>query len=132
MILKEQPIREKIAEIIENFAGGAKYKAYSTRKNNIGDSAKDLPAVVVTTGVGLFEDGAEEISLEVRVAIHDNAKEVENLLDTHSQDIYDLLPIGSTLDGLVEYIKPESFDYILDNESDAGVKILIFNVKYEV
>ncbi len=124
-------IREKIAADIRTIAGGAKFgKVYSTHRNNI--DAKNLPAVVVTTAVGLFLDGAENISLEVRVLIHDNEKDIENVLDVHSKDIYDLLPIGVDLGGLVEYMKPESFDYILDTDSNAGVKVLIFNVKYEV
>ena len=126
--LKE--IRNTIADTIAAFAGGAKYKTYAKKTNNIQD--KNLPAVVVTTVVGLFMDGAEEISLEVRVVIHDNEKDIEDVLDVHSNDIYELFPIGSTLGGLVEYMKPESFDYVLDDQSDAGAKVLIFNVKFEV
>ena len=127
--LKE--IREKIAADIRTVAGGAKFgKVYTNKTNNIAD--KYLPAVVVRTGVGFFETGAEEISLEVSVTIHDNVEDVEDLLDLHSQDIYDLFPICTMLGGLVEYMKPESFDYVLDTQSNAGVKVLIFNVKFEV
>ena len=131
MIMKETAIRQKIAADINDYVGATNYTAYSTHRISI--DKKNLPAVVVTTGVGLFQTGAEEVSLVVRMVIHDNKPAVENELDLHSQDIFDLFPIGSTLGGLVEYIKPESFDYVLDTEgSNAGAKVLIFNVNYEV
>ena len=128
-----QQIRESMAASVKALVllnTLPRYNVYSVRRDNLTD--EQLPAVVITIADGFYENGAEETSVNVRVEIRDTGKKIENILDDHAQNyIEPLFPIGNTLGGLVEYIKPVSFAYILDDDSDVGSMILNYNVKYE-
>ena len=128
-----QQIRESMAASVKALVllnTLPRYNVYSVRRDNLTD--EQLPAVVITIADGFYENGAEETSVNVRVEIRDTGKKIENILDDHAQNyIEPLFPIGNTLGGLVEYIKPVSFAYILDDDSGIGSMILNYNVKYE-
>ena len=128
-----QQIRESMAASVKALLLPTllqRYNVYSVRRDNLTDA--QLPAVVITIPDGFFENGAEETSVNVRVEIRDTGKKIENILDDHAQNyIEPLFPIGNTLSGLVEYIKPVSFAYILDDDSGIGSMILNYNVNYE-
>ncbi len=122
-----QQIREAIALKVDNLA---KYSVYSYRRDNL--TPEQLPAVIVTIGGGSYEDGSEVMSVDVRIEIRDNGSKIENILDDHAENFIEpLFPIGNPLGGLVEYMKPESFSYLLDTESSLGSMILNYNVKYD-
>lgn len=122
-----QQIREAIAADINALA---RFNVYSYKRDNIMENK--LPAVVVTIGDGFFEDGAETVSVDVRVEILDKGTKIENILDDHAENYVEpLFPIGFVLGGLVEYMKPISFSYLLDTESALGSMILNYNVKYD-
>lgn len=123
---KTTAIRKEVGSIIETLA---KFSVYTYTKNNLED--KDLPAVIVTTSTGAYEDGDENVLLDIRVEIRDKESKIEDVLDAHAEMIEPLLPIGDSLGGLVEYIKPESFDYLVDSETNVGTMGLNYNVKYE-
>lgn len=123
-----QQIREYMAAEVNALA---KYSVYSVKRENLTD--EQLPAVIVTINDGSYDNGAEDVYVDVRVEIRDKGSKIENILDDHAQNyIEPLFPIGNTLNGLVEYIKPTSFAYLLDSESSQGSMILNYNVKYEV
>ena len=123
-----QQIRESMAAEVNALA---KYSVYSVKRENLTD--EQLPAVIVTINDGSYDNGAEDVYVDVRVEIRDKGSKIENILDDHAQNyIEPLFPIGNTLNGLVEYIKPTSFAYLLDSESSQGSMILNYNVKYEV
>jgi len=124
---KTQEIREAVAADVEALAA---FNVYSYGKDNIADD--NLPAVTVTIAGGSFENGAEDCVVGLRVEIKAKATKVENTLDSHAELIEPLFPIGHTLNGLVEYMLPESFDYAIDSSSSTGTMGLNFNVKYEV
>lgn len=123
-----QQIREYMAAEVNALA---KYSVYPVKRENLTD--EQLPAVMVTINDGNYDNGAEDVYVDVRVEIRDKGSKIENILDDHAQNyIEPLFPIGNTLNGLVEYIKPTSFAYLLDSESSQGSMILNYNVKYEV
>ena len=123
-----QQIRESMSAEVNALA---KYSVYSVKRENLTD--EQLPAVIVTINDGSYDNGAEDVYVDVRVEIRDKGSKIENILDDHAQNyIEPLFPIGNTLNGLVEYIKPTSFAYLLDSESSQGSMILNYNVKYEV
>lgn len=124
---KTQEIREAVATDIDALAT---FNVYSYAKDNIADS--DLPAVTVTINSGVYENGVQDCSVGLRIEIKAKATKVENVLDTHAEAIEPLFPIGHTLNDLVEYMLPESFDYAYDSDSSTGTMGLNFNVKYEV
>ena len=122
-----QQIREAITDKINALA---KYNVYSVRRDNLTEA--QLPAVIVTIDGGIYEDGAEVTSVDVRIEIRDKGLKLENILDDHAENFIEpLFPIGNPLGGLVEYMKPESFSYLLDTESSLGSMILNYNVKYD-
>ena len=124
---KTQEIREAVAADIDALAT---FNVYDYNKVNIAD--EDLPAVTTTIAGGSYESGAEDCTLNLRIEIKAKGVKVENILDDYAELIEPLFPVGHTLNGLVEYMLPESFDYAFDSDSSTGTMGLNFNVKYEV
>ena len=131
-MIKNINIRKKMAEMING--SPLILTAYDYDKDNLTDDK--LPAVTISTGGGAFTTGAEECEVDFRLEIKVKsvkASEIESDLDTFAEQLFNLFPIGDTLDNLVEYIKPESFEpHSVDPDGSIGTKGLNFNVKYEV
>lgn len=128
-----QVIREKIGEILESHANviAAGITVYNYDKKNISD--RSLPAITIVNGTGIYENGCEEITIPYRVELHAvHPTKIQNTLDALAEVVEPILPIATTLDGLVEYMNPESFDYSFDETTGNGKMGLNFNIKYEV
>lgn len=121
-------IRNKMAERLENLAYFN--KVYKQKRSNISD--QNLPAVSVISGAGVYSNGTSETDHTVRLEIRAKDVNIQDALDAHAEVVEPLFKVGDTLDGLIEWLRPDSFDYILDDDSDVGVMVLDFNVKYEV
>ena len=121
-----QQIREAVAAELNTLVG---YTVYPYFKDNI-DKQK-LPALTVTIGSGVWENGASDCLMPCRIEIKDYSSKIDNKLDDHAEIIEPLFPIGHTLNELVEYMIPESFDYSFDSESNTGIMGLNFNIKWE-
>lgn len=106
-------------------------KVYDYDKKNITDDK--LPAVTIANGQGTWDNGATEcyVSFQIEIKTKADDNKIQNELDKLAEIVEPLFPIGTTLNGLVEFMNPESFDYILDNDSSTGTMVLNFNVKYE-
>mgnify|MGYP000707654896 CR=1 FL=1 len=122
-----QEIRQAIAAIIPDDT----FTVYDYEKRNLMDA--NLPAVTVGNGNGSWESANTEcyIDFRINIIIKADDNEVQNELDDYAEIVEPLFPIGSTLNGLVEFMNPDSFDYVLDNDSSTGTMVLNFNVKYE-
>lgn len=133
---KTQEIREAIATKLTALIGldTNPYfkKVYSVRKNIIADT--NLPAAVVTVLGGVHDESfsPQEITASLNIEIKDKGDNIEDILDDHAEKVESIFKVGETLNDLIEYMNPQSFDYSLDTESTAGTIILNYTIKYEV
>ena len=131
---KSQVIREAIAAKLEALVGldTLPYfkKVYSSHRVVSGEN---LPAATVMGGGGTFDNNLNDTDVDMTVSIIIKAKgdNVQDILDSHAEKIETIFKIGETLGDLVEYMNPESFDYLIDENSTAGTMTLTYTINYE-